>query len=64
MQAFDVAAIIQRLEQFALGDNPEGMSDAQIEACLGLLDRVMPNLTEVEVIVREGHTIATTKATA
>jgi hypothetical protein len=64
MQTVDVVAIIQRLEQFALGDNPESMSDAQIEACLGLLNHTLPNLIEVEVRVTEGQLVAATKATA
>jgi hypothetical protein len=34
MQAIDAVALIQRLEQFVLGDDADAMTDAQVNAAL------------------------------
>lgn len=65
MQTVDAAALIRKLEDFALGTDPSAMSDAQVEAGLGLLRHALPDLTEIEVRVTEdrrskGFSVATT----
>jgi hypothetical protein len=43
------------LQSFALGSDPAAMSDGQVAAALGLLDRVMPARIEVLVSESEGR---------
>jgi hypothetical protein len=43
------AAIIDRLQNFALGSNPDAMSRAQIAAAVGLLHKVLANPVSVDV---------------
>lgn len=42
------ARIIDRLQNFALGDNPDAMSPTQVSAAVALLNKVIPNLQSVE----------------
>jgi hypothetical protein len=51
----DVPELLARLQAFALGNDPGVMSDAQVAAALGLLDREMSSLVAVEVKGREGQ---------
>lgn len=47
--AIDACELVVRLQTFALGDDQDVMSDAQVTAALGLLDRVMPTLIQVQL---------------
>jgi hypothetical protein len=42
------AAIIKRLQDFVLGDNPSGMSRNQVAAAIALLKKVLPDLGSVD----------------
>jgi hypothetical protein len=54
----DVPELLARLQAFALGNDPAGMSDAQVAAALGLLDRVMPARIEASVSTSEGRGVS------
>jgi hypothetical protein len=43
------AALIDRLQNFALGNNPDAMSRTQVAAALGLLNKVLANPMSVDV---------------
>ena len=43
------AAIIDRLQNYALGDNPDAMSRTQVAASIVLLNKVLANPTSVDV---------------
>lgn len=45
----DAETLIDRLQHHALADAPGTMSDLQVDAALGLLDRVLPDLHGVEL---------------
>ena len=59
MQAFDVTAVIAKLERFVLGDKPSAMSAEQVEAALGLLNKAMPDLVAVSAIGHESAPVGT-----
>lgn len=40
--------LLERVQNFALGDDPDAMSANQLRAALGLLDKVLPSLQTVE----------------
>lgn len=42
------ARVIDRLQNFVLGDNPDAMSPTQVTAAVALLNKVIPNLQSVE----------------
>jgi hypothetical protein len=46
----DAAALIDKLQAFALAEAPGSLTDAQAAAALALLDRIMPDLHHVELI--------------
>jgi hypothetical protein len=50
------AAIIDRLQAFVLGDNPDAMSRNQVAAAKLLLDKVLPDLRSAEVTTAETKT--------
>jgi hypothetical protein len=54
----DACELIVRLQAFALGDDPDAMSDAQIEAALGLLGKAVPDLIEITVRHEAGNAVA------
>lgn len=43
------AALIDRLQDFALGDSPHAMSRTQVAAAIALLNKVLANLQSVSV---------------
>lgn len=43
------AAIIDRLQNFALGNNPDAMSRTQVAAAIALLNKVLANPISVDV---------------
>ena len=47
------AAIIDRLQNFALGSNPDAMSRTQVTAALGLLNKVLANPMSVDITPEE-----------
>jgi hypothetical protein len=55
----DSLELIVRLQSFALGNDPDAMSDAQVDAALGLLDRVLPNRNEIELRVHQSGRVIT-----
>lgn len=46
----DVEALIDRLQAFALADTPGSLTDVQAAVALALLERMVPNLYQVELI--------------
>ena len=50
-----VKRCIRAAQSFALGENPAAMSDSQVMAGLGLLNKTMPDLAEVSVSETEGR---------
>lgn len=53
----DAADIVRCLQDFALGDDPDAMSDAEVASSLAMLNAVLPDLAgaEVEVSMCVGH---------
>ena len=43
------AAIIKRLQDYALGSDPDAMSRSQVSAAVTLLNKVLPNLGSVDL---------------
>jgi hypothetical protein len=50
----DAAALVDKLQAFALGDDPGALTDEQAAAGLELLDRIMPDLHHVELTASGG----------
>ncbi|HLO79196.1 MAG TPA: hypothetical protein VK196_22285 [Magnetospirillum sp.] len=50
------ARLIDRLQNFALGDNPDAMSKGQITAAIALLNKVLPSLQSMEISKDETKT--------
>jgi hypothetical protein len=50
------AAIIDRLQNFALGDDPDAMSTTQVRAAIALLDKVLPALQSVAITLEKTTT--------
>lgn len=48
--------LLERVQNFALGHDPDAMSANQLRAALGLLDKVLPSLQTVEVNKEETRT--------
>jgi hypothetical protein len=48
--------LLERVQNFALGNDPEAMSANQLRAALSLLDKVVPSLQTVEVKSEETRT--------
>lgn len=47
LSQIDIEALVDRLQSFALGDNPGAMSERQVDAALRLLNSALPDLHEV-----------------
>jgi hypothetical protein len=50
LEQIEVAALIDRLQAFALADTPGSLTDTQAAVALALLDRMVPDLHHVELI--------------
>lgn len=50
------AAIIDRLQAFALGNSPDAMSRTQVAAATALLDKILPDVKSAEVKSEEIRT--------
>lgn len=48
--------LIEKVQNFALGSDPDAMSANQLRAALGLIDKILPNLQTVEVNKEETRT--------
>jgi hypothetical protein len=57
-------ALIERLQAFALADDPGSLTDAQVDTDLALLDRILPDLHRVELITTDGGPISVAWADA
>jgi hypothetical protein len=55
----DALELIVKLQSFALGDNPGAMSDAQVAAGLGLLNKILPDQAELRIIGHESSPVGT-----
>jgi len=51
LSQMNIEALICRLQDHALADAPGTMSDAEVDAALALLDRVLPDLHYIELRV-------------
>lgn len=60
----DVDELIDRLQGFALYDPPGTMTDAQVDAAIALLDRVLPDLHYIELCAADGQPILVRPASA
>jgi hypothetical protein len=56
----NIGALIGRLQEHALADAPGTMSDAEVDAALALLDRVLPDLHYIQLRVADGRPILQT----
>jgi hypothetical protein len=53
----DTAALIHKLQAFALGDDGNAMSEQQVAAAGALLNRVLPDLHSIELRTAGGQPI-------
>jgi hypothetical protein len=51
----NIEVLIGRLQEHALADAPGTMSDAQVDAAIALLDRVLPDLHHIELEAADSH---------
>jgi hypothetical protein len=58
----DIEALIGRLQDHALADAPGTMSEAEVDAAIALLDRVLPDLHYIELRAADGRPISVTLA--
>jgi hypothetical protein len=49
MCKIDAASLIDKLQDFALGDDGTAMSDDQVAVAVALLNRVLPDLHHIEL---------------
>lgn len=54
----DVEGLIHRLQDHALADAPGIISDAQVDAAIALLDRVLPDLHHIDLGTAGGQPIS------
>jgi hypothetical protein len=53
----DIAALIEKLQAFALGSDGSAMSEQQVAAAGALLDRVLPDLHHIDLHTAGGQPI-------
>jgi hypothetical protein len=58
----DTAALIHKLQAFALGSDGNAMSEQQVAAAGALLSRVLPDLHDIDLRTADGQPVLLTVA--